>query len=333
MRYPRVNNCLKYYRNPDGTCRIVNYCTNQEYNLSYGIVRILRKMDGRRPLSSLVPVSRQKCDAAEDELLEMGLLRKSRMDVEGPGCVRIAVWMASGRSQKRWKGIAMCLNKFIRTAWLPVLAAGLLAWSYIFLSRLWYDTSHLSPSGYMAGYLVGMLAGGLLHEMAHAASAMAYGAPVFEIGLGLILFLPCGYIIMDESEIKGRTRNTQILLAGIRMNFLLGGSALLLALFIPAAWGFLMGTAFANLITGFINLYIFGPTDGFHTLTTMLGIPQTWDFEDRIRIAFGKQRIRNVKGINSGILRIAMILLMIFQISFVPGILYIAWSLIDFFAG
>ena len=38
MRYPRVNNCLKYYRNPDGTCRIVNYCTDQEYNLSYGIV-------------------------------------------------------------------------------------------------------------------------------------------------------------------------------------------------------------------------------------------------------------------------------------------------------
>ena len=70
--------------------------------------------------------------------------------------------------------------------------------------------------------------------------------------------------------------------------------------------GFLMGTAFVNLLTGFINLHNFGPTDGFHTLTTMLGIPQTWDFDDRIRIVLEKQRIRNLKGTNNGILRIAV---------------------------
>ena len=154
MRYPHVNNYLKYYRSPDGTCRAVDYCTNQEYEMEYDIACILRKMNGRRPLSSVVSMSRQECDDVEEELLELGLLRKNRLEVDGLGCIRIALWMASGWSQKRWKGIALPLHKFVRFTWLPVLVVGLSIWSLIFLRGMYSDSFYSSLPGTAAGYFL-----------------------------------------------------------------------------------------------------------------------------------------------------------------------------------
>ena len=199
MRYPHVNNYLKYYHNPDGTCRVVDYCTDQEYEMEYDMACVLREMDGHRPLSSIVSMSRKESDEVEDELLELGLLRKSRLEVDGPGCVRIALWMSSGWSQKRWKGIALHIHRFVRSTWLPVLAAGLSTWSLFILKGLHPDTFNSSMSGTAAGYFVGILLGIFLHELSHAASAATYGATVFALGVGLTFFIPCGYVIMDES--------------------------------------------------------------------------------------------------------------------------------------
>lgn len=337
MIYPHVNNYLKYYRNPDGTCRVVDYCTDQEYEMEYDMACILRKIDGRRPLSSVVSMSRQECDDVEGELLELGLLRKNRMEVDGPGCIRIALWMDSGWSQKRWKGIALRFHRFVRITWLPVLVAGLSTWSFVFLRGLYSGVFYSSLSGTAAGYFLGILFGILLgiflHEMSHAASAVTYGAKVFEIGVGLTFFIPCGYVIMDESQIKGRSCNTQVLLAGIKMNFLLGGFSLLLSFFFPFAWGFWAEMAFVNLVMGFANLIISGNTDGFFAINTMLGIPQTWSFKDRVQVVLGMKRIRKVKGINIGILRIAILLLILFRTGFVFVIVYEAWSLLDIFVG
>ena len=333
MKYPHVNNYLKYYRNPDGKCRVVDYCTDQEYEMEYDTACILREMNGHRPLSSVVSMSRQECDDVEDELLKLGLLRKNRLEVDGPGCIRVALWMASGWSQKRWKGIALHLHRFVRITWFPVLVVGLAIWSFVFHRGLYSGTFYSSPSWTVTGYFLGILLGLFLHELSHAASAVTYGATVFEIGVGLTFFIPCGYVIMDESQIKGRTLNTQMILAGIKMNFLLGGSSLLLSFCFPFAWDFWVEIAIVNLIMGFSNLIVSGNTDGFFAISTMLGIPQTWSFEDRIKIVLGMKRIRKAKRINIGILRIALLLLILFQTGFVLVIMYEVWSLIGIFIG
>ena len=84
---------------------------------------------------------------------------------------------------------------------------------------------------------------------------------------------------------------------------------------------------------GFSNLIVSGNTDGFFAISTMLGIPQTWSFEDRIKIVLGMKRIRKAKRINIGILRIALLLLILFQTGFVLVIMYEVWSLIGIFIG
>ena len=326
MRYPHVNNYLKYSCNPDGTVTAVDYCTEKEYEMEYEVACLLRKMDGTRPLSSVVGMSRQECAAVEDELLEMGLLRKNRLEFAGLGTVIIALWMASGRSQRRWKALALRIHRFVRIAWFPVLAAGAASWFFFSDSSLLYGDVSYSFLATAAGYIAGILLGALFHEISHAATGMAYGAAVYELGIGLAFFLPCGYVIMDESRIKKKACKAQMLLAGIKMNFLLAGASLLLALVIPPAVCFLWEFAFMNIILGFVNLFACGMTDGYLTLTTMLGIPQTWSFEERIQVVLGKQRLRKAQGINSGAMRLAILLLLGFQICFVFLVIYDLWS-------
>jgi len=333
MRYPHVNNYLKYRCNPDGTVTAVDYCTKQEYEMDYEVACMLHKLDGTRPLASVVAMSRQECAAVEDELLEIGLLRKSRLQTAGLGTVIIALWMASGRSQKHWMALAFRLHRFVRIAWLPVLAAGLASWFLFSDSSLLYGGVSFSALGTFAGYFAGIICGILFHEISHAASGMIYGATVYELGIGLTFFLPCGYVIMDESRIKRRACKAQMLLAGIKMNFLLAGVALLLAICLPPAACFLWEFAFVNLILGFVNLFACGVTDGYATLSTMLGIPQTWSFGERIQVALGKQRLRKARGINNGAVRLAILLLMGFQACFVFLVMYDVWSWIDIILG
>lgn len=101
MKYPHVNNYLKNYRNPDGICRVVDYYTDQENEMEYDTVYILREMNGHRPLSSVFSMNRQECNDVEDELLKLGLLTKNRLEIDEPRCIRVALWMTSGWSQKR----------------------------------------------------------------------------------------------------------------------------------------------------------------------------------------------------------------------------------------
>lgn len=326
MRYPHVNNYLKYSCNPDGTVTAVDYCTEKEYELDYKVACMLRKMDGTRPLSSLADMIRQECEAVEDELLEMGLLRKNRLEFAGLGTVIIALWMASGRSQRRGRTLALRIHRFVRIAWFPVLTAGMASWFFFSDSSLLYGDISYSFPATVAGYIAGILPGALFHEISHAATGMTYGAPVYELGIGLATFLPCGYVIMDESRIKKKTCIAQMLLAGVKMNSLLAGASLLLALVIPPAVCFLWEFAFMNIILGFVNLFACGMTDGYLTLTTMLGIPQTWSFEERIQVVLGKQRLRRARGINSGAMRLAILLLLGFQICFVFLVIYDLWS-------
>ena len=269
----------------------------------------------------------------EEELLEMGLLRKNRMEVAGIGTVIIALWMASGRSQKRWMALASRIHRFVRIAWFPLLAAGLASWFFFSDSAWLYGDISFSFLATAAGYVAGILCGILFHEISHAASGMIYGAEVYELGIGLAFFLPCGYVIMDESRIKKKTCKAQMLLAGIKMNFLLAGASLLLALVIPPAVCFMLEFAFMNIILGFVNLFACGMTDGYATLSTILGFPQTWSFEERIRVVLGKQRLRKARGINDGAVRLAILLLMGFQACFVFLVMYDVWSWIDIILG
>lgn len=333
MKYPHVNNFLKYHLNQDGTCTVVDYRTSKEYEMDQDTAGMLRRMDGSRPLSSFVPMSRQECRETEEKLLEMGILRKSRVEVDGPGSVRIALWMSTGLPQDRWRQRAVFFHRFVQIAWLPVLLAGLGIQELMYwIDISWFENILLLFSTSLPGFFGGLITGMFLHELSHAVTAVTYGGTVFEIGCGLSTFFPCGYVIMDEDEISNRIHKAQMLLAGVKMNFLLAGCSLLLFA-LPFRAGFLIQFSYVNLILGFLNLCMCGNTDGYSAVSTLVGIPQTWSLGTRLQVILGLHRIRNAKGINSGAVRITVLLLSIFRTGLILFLIYELWSWIHIVTG
>lgn len=324
-----VNNYLVFHDNRDGTITAVDYFTGQEYVMDADTAHVLRKMDGTRPLAALFPMNSRECEELVGEWLEMGVLRKNRMEIDAPGFVRIALWMSTGRLKAREKKRAVIFHRLVQLLWLPLLVSGILVWGYFFINELQYGDINVPDYISIAGILAGLVTGVFLHELSHAACGAVYGASLFEIGIGLSCFLPCGYVLMDESGIRRRIQKAGVALAGIKMNLLLAGCCLLLRCLFLFAWQgvFFARFAYINMFLALLNLSLWGSSDGFGALTELLGIPREWSLKDWILILLGRKKLRRVRGIHAEVFRIAILLMLVFRAEILLVIGFEIWNI------
>ena len=84
MDYPHINNFLQFTNHNDGSCTAVNYLTKEEFSMSQELAEALRGMNGKRSLASFFydddDLDGTDWEGLEEDLLEMDLLRRSRVD-------------------------------------------------------------------------------------------------------------------------------------------------------------------------------------------------------------------------------------------------------------
>lgn len=336
MDYPHINNFLQFTNHNNGSCTAVNYLTKEEFSMSQELAEALRGMNGKRSLASFFydddDLDGTDWEGLEEDLLEMDLLRRSRVDKSWLGSIRIALWMSRGNCGKSLYGKAAVLHTIVKYLWLPVLIAGIIS-CFLQRSLFYYYIDYFDDSFWMTVICIfmGFLAGLLLHELSHAASALVYGAPLFEIGVGFILFLPCAYVIYDDSVIKNPEKALHTVLAGVEMNYLLAGTLMILQVIFPVCAGILFYPVLINMILGTVNLFATGPLDGYAALCILLRIPRKWGIVERGRILLGKSKVRGAENASEGILRIAMVLLSVMQIGTVFLMVMEIWSYVGIF--
>lgn len=335
MDYPHINNFLQFTNHNDGSCTAVNYLTKEEFSMSQELAEALRGMNGKRSLASFFydddDLDGTDWEGLEDELLEMDLLRRGRVTKDGLGSMRVALWMSSGGCSRSMYCLAAILHVLVKYLWLPILFAGIISqiwlssYSYYYIDYL--EDSLLFP---VIITIAGMAAGLLLHELSHAASGLVYGAPLFEIGIGFIFFLPCAYVVYDDSAIHDPEKALHTVLAGVEMNYLLAGTLMILQVIFPVCAGILFYPVLINIILGTVNLFAAGPLDGYAALCILLRIPRKWGIEEKGRILLGKSKVKGAENASEGIIRIAMLLLSVMQIGAAFLIVMEIWTYVDF---
>ena len=197
MKYPAKNHLLLFKTTSDGIC-VKNILTEQEKMITEEEYIVLSKLDGKtNPYRLWSNVSRKDVD----------------------NLMRIMLALKIPRFKKKHRKIALFLNDALMCAWIPVLILGV----FMFIKEFGAESPFLGPNDLLFGNIIGIVLGLVLHEIAHAFAALAYGAKVMEFGVMLYWFLPCAYVLIEDSKVKDRLKRAQIRAAGIEMNMFLGG--------------------------------------------------------------------------------------------------------------
>ena len=261
MRYPMLKNWIVFRRAGGGRVRAADCLTGEEYLMHDAVYRFARALDGRTDPFSVCPsASRKSVLEMLGALDRQGLLRWDRILERSDGTVYRTVWV--WRPAPRQRALCRLANGLLMLLWLPVLCLGFTQIPAISLEL---------TIGSWLGYLAGILPGLALHELAHAAAATAFAGRVFEIGVMVEWFCPGAYTLYDCGEIKGRGRRIQACAAGVEMNFLLAGAALLMAGM--QGGGFWLGAALCNMMVGAVNLVLLEGRDGMEIVWELLDIP------------------------------------------------------------
>ena len=224
------------------------------FELCYPLYCELARADGTCPLSITKRVLRS--------LQARRILTTRRWQFQGlRGQLTLVVF---GRQAQPPRRLCRVLNRALVLAFLPVLAAGLLA-----KRAPRPDAAEVEPLLFFP--LVVLSA--LLHEMGHFAAAAAAGWEVSELGLFLVGPFPTGAYIACTDQTRGlRRQKVQICLAGIEMNLLLAGFLRLLAgpggIHSPT----LDAVCLANGVQALVNLLPAQSLDGCRALETLLGM-------------------------------------------------------------
>lgn len=263
MKYPMLNNWLTFRRRDANTYEVRDHLFDEDFTMGAELVRFARRLDGARSPYRVDPaLSRAEVRWMMRELEENELVRRSRVLTAGLGTVLFALWFP--RPTRRLRGVCRVCNALLQLLWLPVFAAG---------TALFFRELPIPNADYtIPGCLLGFAAGIVLHEAAHAAAGIAYGAPVFEFGVTIRNFLPGAYVMLDCSGVKSRLRRIQINAAGIEAGMLLTGVCLLLACAAPALGAALLCAGLNNLLLAMVNIIFADGLDGMSILEDLLGI-------------------------------------------------------------
>ena len=265
MKYPKKSPYLIYKRIGRDEYRVENYIYSEVYHLSCQTAMFIRRLDGKHNPYELLPdCSKEDVSELMQELKDCNLLapRKKPL-VTGWGCVLYPlVYCYPG---KLLKELAVIWNEILMIMFIPMMLIGI-----NLQKRTEHIYMHSKNELYLAIFL-GALSGIVLHELSHTFTGLAYGAVLSEIGIGTHCFLPMGYVLMDQSNVKSRYKKIQIFAAGIEMNLFLYGCFMCLA----AAGNFnpfiMKSCATINLVTGIVNIFPLNGFDGMKILSLIVG--------------------------------------------------------------
>lgn len=218
MRYPRRNPYLIFKRTGRDEFMVKDYLSNETVRVSSNTATFLENLDGRHdPYRLLSGYSRECVNRLIKNLEQRDLLapKKVLMKLGFGSCVFPLVYCYPNKALRL---MGRLWNALLMLMFLPMLGVG------IYLQK--YGTTQIymqSKSELYLAMVVGTFFGILLHELSHGCAGLAYNARLFEMGIGSQLFIPLGYILMDDSSVKSRIKRIQIRAAGIEMNLLLYG--------------------------------------------------------------------------------------------------------------
>lgn len=308
MKYPAKNHLLLFKTTSDGIC-VKNILTEQEKMITEEEYIVLSKLDGKtNPYRLWSNVSRKDVDNLMRSFKKRGLLRGSRFRMLGINNIMLALKIP--RFKKKHRKIALFLNDALMCAWIPVLILGV----FMFIKEFGAESPFLGPNDLLFGNIIGIVLGLVLHEIAHAFAALAYGAKVMEFGVMLYWFLPCAYVLIEDSKVKDRLKRAQIRAAGIEMNMFLGGIFLVLTEVFNEQFYLFLQAATLNILLAVINASFVEGVDGMSVLTEFLGID---DFARKAKVVVKSHtRKRKLKrmGMNGSAFLTACYIIRIFQI-------------------
>lgn len=265
MKYPMLANYLLFQKTEDGEYIVEDILNDEKLIISGDMLAFAKQLDGKTDPMKIA----QKMGCTRSQVLNMlqdldafQLLRYSRVLEKSFGNWLYTVWIMHKNSVVL-RFLAFCLHILVVLSFLPVFIAGL----YVFSEQ----SALLNDRYLFLGLFAGTLFGALLHEIAHACAAYGLGGYIFEIGLGILHFIPAGYTLLYVENIKSRLRRFAVYAAGIEINFLLAGIFLLLASYIENLNNFFFNAAIANIWFGALNLICFENTDGTRMLEIILG--------------------------------------------------------------
>lgn len=273
MKYPKLNNYIEFtFIEKDNNYIVDNHLTDERYIMKDPTYyNFIISLDGRTdPYKEYNFLPEEEISQLLNELETLDFIRYSRFLILDFTLIMYSVVILD-KSINKFKKYAQFMNRILHFGSLPIFFIGLLLYNNC-LGLLQLN----SYNGF--AFIVSVLLSAILHELAHACSAVNYDAPVFEFGIGLEYgIMPMAYTLFYDknNEIKERI---QITFAGIQANVLLCGIALILASIFKQYLSVLNAFAYCNILISFLNILPCFGTDGYKIILYLLGIDENIDF-------------------------------------------------------
>lgn len=298
MKYPQWNSYCTV-KKKDYEVEITNHLLDESYYLPIEIVRWGKKLDGiTNPYSIDKTLSRADVRNRLETLDDFDCIRKNRILVKTTGTLLCSLYIPQ-KTTINMRLFAWLYNKALQISFLPMLVFGIYYFSKYF---------NYGDGGMYIGMIFGLVIGLLLHEVSHACAALACpGGNFFEIGVGILHFVPMGYALIDVKRVKSRFQRVQVNLAGIETNIFLCGLFFFLAgfydgaIYCEAFWG----AGIQNGFLGLLNLVFSNGVDGANAIGELLG-DRTNSFISKSRGLVWSKRKRQ-KVLNTGLAGYAIV--------------------------
>ncbi len=262
MKYPTLANWIRFKRISEDEYEIVDLLHDKKIKSDAYTVWFVRQLNGKRnPYRIDKNKSKEDIDSLLDKFVTKEIIRDRRFLSKNILQTLITVWKPCITPNLRL--FSFIINFLMLISFIPLILFSVV---YFFLC-----VNDISMDYIIFGSISGLLVGLALHELGHMVACLAYGGRIFEVGIGLNFFLPCAYVLMNETPIKKRMRKAQVSAAGIEANLILASICLILATHIESLSGFLLGAAIQNIFLAFLNLTLIDGFDGMSIMNEILG--------------------------------------------------------------
>lgn len=297
MQSPCINQNLELMPKDDGRIFIFNKSTKKTYSLGRNEYKVLSILDGNKTMEEI----HKKCNNYSlydiekliNEFSKIGLLKtedtnqsptdnieKKVVDIKDYQKKRFSIMdkkifkifslkkgiLHPDNSLDKDKMIFRILYFSIIYLSLPIFLIGLL----VSIGTSSLSNSLTAPSWYI--FIPAFLISIFFHEFAHIIVAKNNGAHIAEVGIRLILIVPCIYSsIVGISYIENKIKRILISAAGILLNLQVAGIGFILTAFTEGnANNFFLWLSMFNLMLVMFNLIFLLKFDGYYILTELL---------------------------------------------------------------
>ncbi|MBQ0064650.1 MAG: hypothetical protein KBT48_02720 [Firmicutes bacterium] len=265
MKYPFVNNCLEFTKRDADHYIVYNGVTRKKQLISKEFADFIRQFDGytfpARIFAKAGTRNKKEVARAMDKLIETDWLRDTNYRVEAFPFFMITAWIPKA---KGWiQTLSKSLSLLISMIWIPTFFIGFILWKF---KPFTYKEN---PWIILLGLILGYGVGAILHELGHVITAFANKKKVYEVGFGMLGFIPIMYTLIDTKSITAR-KELRIISGGVKMNLIFAGVLLMLASVQTIFSSLLEVAALANIIYAIMNTTFAYGLDGMKSIQYLM---------------------------------------------------------------